>query len=60
MRVKQISLDIVVGDKCEGFELANEVACELNMRGFKVIGACFQEDMTEVYEKHYPELLKGE
>lgn len=60
MRVKQVSLDILVGDKCDGLELCDDVACELNRRGFTVIGAGFQEDMTEFYEEHYPELLKGE
>ena len=59
-KVKQISLDIIVGDKCDGFDLADEVAHELNRRGFNVIGAGFQEDMTEFYEEHYPELVKGE
>ena len=60
MRVKQISLDILVGDKCDGMSLCDEIAHELNMRGFTVIGAGFQEDMTEFYEENYPELVKGE
>lgn len=60
MRVKQISLDILVGDKCDGFNLADEVADELNRRGFTVLGAGFQEDMTDFYEENYSELLKGE
>ena len=60
MRVKQISCDVVVGDLCDGCDLAEEVANELNRRGYTVIGAGFQEDMTEFYEEHYPELLKGE
>ena len=56
-RVVQISLDIVVGYGCDGFDLADEVKDELNMRGFAVIGADFQEDMTEFYEKYYPDLI---
>lgn len=60
MRVKQICLDIIVGDKCDGFDLCDDVSSELNRRGFNVIGAGFQEDMTEFYEENYPELLKGE
>jgi hypothetical protein len=57
-RVIQISLDIVVGRKCDGMELADDIRDELNRRGFTVIGAGFQEDMTECYQEHYPELLK--
>lgn len=56
-RVVQISLDIVVGNECDGFELAESVADELNMRGYTVLGAGFQEDLTELYEEQYPELL---
>lgn len=56
-RVLQISLDIVVGCECDGIELANDVRDELNRRGFTILGADFQEDMTEIYEKHYSDLL---
>lgn len=58
MRVKSICLDIIVGDECDGFELADEVAAELEMRGFRVVGAGFNEDMTDYYEEYQPELLK--
>ena len=57
-RVLQISLDIVVGCKCDGYELCDDVMDELNKRGFKVVGADFQDDMTETYEEQYPELLE--
>jgi hypothetical protein len=57
-RVLQISLDIVVGCKCDGFDLADDVANELNRRGFKVVGAGFQEDMTECYIENYSELME--
>ena len=57
-RVLQISLDILVGPKCDGMELADDVADELERRGFRVVGAGFQEDMTELYEEQYPELIK--
>ena len=50
-RVVQISLDIVVGNDCDGCKLAEFVADELNMRGYTVIGAGFQEDVTEYYEE---------
>ena len=57
-RVLQISLDIIVGSECDGLHLSDEVAGELERRGYTVIGASFIEDMTECYEKQYPELLK--
>lgn len=59
MRIKSISLDIVVGDECDGFELADEVASELEMRGFRVVGAGFNEDVTDNYKEYDPELFKG-
>lgn len=58
-RVVQISLDIVVGCECDGMELADNVADELERRGFKVVGAGFQEDVTEIYEEQYPNLLNA-
>lgn len=57
-RVIQISLDIIVGSECDGMELADNVADELNRRGFRVIGAGFQEDMTEIYQEQYANLLE--
>lgn len=58
-RVLQISLDIMVGNTCRGDELAEEVAEELDRRGFTVLGACFSEDMTESYKRMYlKQLLK--
>ena len=59
MRVKSISLDIVVGDKCDGMELADDVADELERRGFRVVGAGFQDDLTDMYKEQYPELLNN-
>jgi ribose 5-phosphate isomerase RpiB len=56
-RVVQISLDIVVGCECDGMELADDVADELETRGYRVLGAGFQDDMTECYVEHYPELF---
>ena len=57
-RVKQISLDILVGSETDGEELAEIVSNELERRGFRVVGAGFQDDMTDVYEEHYPKLLE--
>ena len=54
--VKQISLDILVGPECDGVYLAMEVMAELERRGYTVLGAGFQEDLTDTYE----ELLKEE
>ena len=56
-RVLQISLDIVVGCECDGYELADTVLAELNRRGFNVIGASCVGNMTDEYTKHCPELL---
>lgn len=57
-RVVQISLDIVVGCECDGFNLADDVADELEKIGFRVVGAGFQEDMTEIYKEQFPNLLE--
>ena len=57
-RVIQIALDIVVGYEVDGMELADDVESELKRRGFRVVGAGFQEDMTEIYEEHFQELIK--
>lgn len=51
-RVVQISLDIVVGYECDGEELAEKVADELEMRGYRVLGAGFQADVTEYYKEN--------
>jgi hypothetical protein len=56
-RVVQISLDIVVGIECDGMKLADDVAEELDKKGYTVVGVGFQEDMTELYKEQYPELL---
>lgn len=58
MKIKQISLDICVGDACDGCDLSYDIADELDKLGYKVIGASFQDDMTEYYEANYPELLR--
>lgn len=50
-RVIQISLDIIVDCECDGFALAEDASKELERHGFEVIGAGFQEDMTEYYEE---------
>ena len=47
-RVVQISLDILVGYDCDGMNLADDVADELERNGYTVLGAGFQEDMTEI------------
>ena len=57
-RVIQISLDIFVDFECDGFVLAEDASKELERHGFEVIGAGFQDDMTECYKEQYPELLE--
>lgn len=56
-RVVQISLDIVVGDKCEVEYLGSEVADELDRGGYWVIDSDFENDVTDFYRTHYPELF---
>lgn len=57
-RVKQISLDVLVGPDVDGEELAEHVADELERRGFRVLGAGFQDDLTDVYKEHFPKMLE--
>ena len=59
-RVRQISLDVLVGPDVDGEELAEQVANELERRGYRVIGAGFQDDLTDVYAEHFPKLLEEE
>ena len=58
-RVKQISVDIMVDGNVDGCELAEKIAKDLENEGHIVLGSAFQEDMTELYKRDYPELLKG-
>lgn len=52
-RVKQISFDILVNENVDGCDFAEEVADFLEENGYKVLGAGFQEDMTDVYKNEY-------
>ena len=52
-RVKQISFDIVVDENVDGCNFAEEIANFLETNGYIVLGAGFQEDVTEVYEDQY-------
>ena len=52
-RVKQISLDILVDDETDGCDLAEAISYCLAENGYNVLGAAFQEDMTEVYKNEY-------
>lgn len=56
-RVKQISIDILVDDNTDGISLAEGVADTLKGEQFVVLGSGFQDDMTEVYMKCYPNLI---
>lgn len=51
-RVLQVSFDIIADYECDGTELAEKVANELEMRGYRVIGAGFQADVTESYKMY--------
>lgn len=57
-RVKQVSLDVVVGPDVDGEELAQEIRSELERRGFTVLGAGFQDDLTDLYKEHFPKMLE--
>lgn len=48
-RVKQISLDVVVGSETDGEDLAVQVKEELERRGYTIYGSGFQADLTEEY-----------
>lgn len=52
-RVKQISFDVLVDESVDGMNLADEVADFLEVNGYRILGAGFQEDMTEIYEDKY-------
>ena len=49
-RVKQISFDILVDEGVDGMNLADEVSDFLESNGYRILGAGFQEDMTEFYK----------
>ena len=51
MRVKQISIDVAVFDGTDGCKLAEDIERLLKADGYMVMGACFQEDMTEAYKE---------
>lgn len=55
--VKQISLDVLVNEDVNGEDLAEIISNTVEEHGYIVIGAGFQEDMTAVYKRDYPELL---
>lgn len=50
-RVVQVSLDIVVGCQCDGEDLAEQIADELETRGYRVVGAGFKDDVTVYYKE---------
>lgn len=50
-RVVQVSFDVIVGCKCDGTELAEKLAEELEGIGYEVVGAGFQADVTEAYKQ---------
>ena len=59
-RGKQIRLDVLVGPNTDGDNLALDIQVELERRGFKILGAAFQDDLTDVYAENYLELLEEE
>ena len=59
-RVKQVSLDVLAGPYIDGEELAEHIADELERRGFRILGAGFQDDLTDEYKEHFPKMLEEE
>lgn len=57
-KVKQITLDVVTDDNVDGYELSNMVEKILKQQGINVVGNDFTADLTETYDKFYPDLLK--
>lgn len=55
-RVKRIGLEILVDESVDGDNLAEEIAEQLD-GDYAVIGSSFQEDLTEIYEKSFPDML---
>lgn len=53
-RVKQISIDILVDDDKDGCVLAEQIAKDLEAEGNVVLGSSFQDDLTELYKRDYP------
>lgn len=62
-KVKQISVDIMVDGNIDGCELAEQIARDLENEGNIVLGSSFQDDLTELYKRDYPndyiELFEG-
>lgn len=57
---KQISVDILVDEEKDGCVLAEQIAKDLEVEGNIILGSSFQDDLTELYKRDYPELLKEE
>ena len=57
-RVKQISVDIMVDENIDGCELAEQIEKDLEAEGNIILGSSFQDDLTELYKRDYPELLR--
>ena len=57
-KVKQISVDILVDEHTDGCVLAEQIARDLESEGNIVLGSSFQDDLTELYKRDYPELLR--
>lgn len=59
-RVVQYSIDILIKNEEENeIDLENLIAEALEEKGVYVCGVGFNDDLTEIYKKDYPEYLKG-
>lgn len=55
-KVEQFSIDIVYEEGCR--PTCSEIENLLTKAGIKVAGSDYVEDLTDLYEKEYPELLE--
>lgn len=59
-RIVQYSIDIFIRNEEENkIDLEKLVAEALEEKGLCVCGVGFTDDLTKVYERDYPEYLKG-
>lgn len=49
-KILRITQDILVGSECDGEELAEDVANELERRGFTIVGSGILDDVTNIYQ----------
>lgn len=56
-RVLQFGIDIMVKDEVNISLIEKTIVNLLNNEDFKVLGCMFSDDLTELYQRQYKELL---